>query len=70
MNRKMNFTTTKNDSDDVVDDNYTELMYAKKQWVETIWSRNIYTCVNNRSTSIQISYICILKEIAITVIYE
>mgnify|MGYP007091298951 CR=1 FL=1 len=29
MNRKMNFTTTKNDSDDVVDDNYTELMYSK-----------------------------------------
>jgi len=25
----MNFTTTKNDSDDVVDDNYTELMYSK-----------------------------------------
>jgi len=26
MNRKLNFTT-KNDFDDVVDDNYTELMY-------------------------------------------
>jgi len=25
----MNFTTTKNDFDDVVDDNYTELMYSK-----------------------------------------
>jgi len=29
MNRKMNFTTTKNDVDDVVDDNYTELMHSK-----------------------------------------
>jgi len=29
MNRKMNFTTTKNEFDDVVDDNYTELMYSK-----------------------------------------
>jgi len=25
----MNFTTTKNDVDNVVDDNYTELMYSK-----------------------------------------
>jgi len=25
----MNFTTTKNEFDDVVDDNYTELMYSK-----------------------------------------
>jgi len=25
----MNFTTTRNDFDDVVDDNYTELMYSK-----------------------------------------
>jgi len=25
----MNFTTTKNDFDDVVDDDYTELMYSK-----------------------------------------
>ena len=29
MNSKMNFTTTKNEFDDVVDDNYTELMYSK-----------------------------------------
>ena len=29
MNRKMNFTTTKNEFDDVVDDDYTELMYSK-----------------------------------------
>jgi len=29
MNRKMIFTTTKNDFDDVVDDDYTELMYSK-----------------------------------------
>jgi len=26
---KMNFTKTKNDFDDVVDDNYTEFMYSK-----------------------------------------
>jgi len=25
----MNFTTTKNEFDDVVDDDYTELMYSK-----------------------------------------
>jgi len=25
----MNFTTTKNDFDDVVDDNYTEVKYSK-----------------------------------------
>ena len=29
MNRKMNFTTTKNDFDNVVNDNYTELMNSK-----------------------------------------
>jgi len=29
MNRKMNFTTTKNDFDNVVDDDYTELMNSK-----------------------------------------
>ena len=29
MNRKMNFTTTKNGFDDVEDDDYTELMYSK-----------------------------------------
>ena len=31
MNRKMNSTTTKNEFDNVVDDNYTELMYSKYQ---------------------------------------
>ena len=29
MNMKMNFTTTKNHFDDVVDDDYTELMNSK-----------------------------------------
>ena len=29
MNWKMKFTTTRNDFDDVVDDNYNELMYSK-----------------------------------------
>jgi len=29
MNSKMIFTTTKHEFDDVVDDNYTELMYSK-----------------------------------------
>ena len=40
MNRKMNFTTTKNDFDNVLDD-YTELMNSKYQWVET--KAEIYT---------------------------
>jgi len=34
MNRKINFTTTKHDFDDVVYDDYTELIYSKEQWVE------------------------------------
>jgi len=29
MNRKMNFTTTKNEFDDVVDDDYNELMNSE-----------------------------------------
>jgi len=29
MNRKMNFTTTKNNLDDVVDDNYTDFFFFK-----------------------------------------
>jgi len=29
MNRKLNFTTTRNNFDDVIDDDYNELMYSK-----------------------------------------